>query len=149
MSTVAGKLAYLWTANFEDGTEIVEPANDHYSKHDPKAEANPSAFRDVLDYEKNSKLLTFHLTSVATGDNIGVDLETGIFAINGVAFEAHPQNMDLRGRELQLIFFREIRKEMHIGNNTGATKGTDHYINRYFIGWQVKGSSVQQTIAVG
>lgn len=148
MSTVKAPLAFLWTANFEDGTELVEPKNDHYSKHDPKAESNPSAFRDVLDKEKESRLLTFHLTNVKTGDNIGVDLETGQFGINGIAFEAHPQLVDLTGKELQLIFFREVRIDRYMGNNTGKDEGSDHYINRYFIGWQIKGSSVQQTVAV-
>lgn len=148
MSTVENaELKYLWTATFEDGTEIVEPADDRYSKL-AEGEDGPSAFRDVLDKQEQSKLVTFHLTNVETGDKIGVDLETGQFAINGVAFDAHEQNLDAAHKELQIVFHREVREDTVARQTDLSTVSKTHYINRYFIGWQVKGENITQTVAV-
>lgn len=148
MSTVSGTLKYLWSALFEDGTQIDEPADDRYSKHDDTAEGNPSAFRDVLDKEEESKLVAFWLTNVETGDKIGVDLTTGQFAINGVPFDAHGQLVDLSNKELKVVFHREVRKDTVVSATTLEEQDVHHYINRYFIGFQVVGESTVQTVAV-
>lgn len=148
MSTVAQDFKYLWTAIFRDGTEITQPEDDHYSKHDDSVENNPSAFRDVLDKQKESKLVAFYLENVVTADRIGVDLESGQFGINSIAFEAQPQNLDLSSKELEIVFFREVRKDTVMGVADWEEKRVDHYINRYFIGWQVKGENIIQTVAL-
>lgn len=149
MSTVKGPLRYLWTAVFDDGTELKQPKNDHYSKHDKEAETNPSAFRYIVDKQKKAKLLVFYLENVETGDKIGVDLETGQFAINGIAFYAHEQNLDVTDKELEIIYFREVRIDTEMAVMGWTEAGKKHYINRYFIGWQVKGKNIKQTVAVG
>ncbi len=50
MSNDFEQFAYLWAAKFANNRTIKQPRDDRYSKHDPKAEHNPSAFRDFLDY---------------------------------------------------------------------------------------------------
>ena len=42
--------AYLWRAEFSNGKKITQDPEDLYSKHNSKAEYNPSSFRDFLDY---------------------------------------------------------------------------------------------------
>lgn len=57
---------YLWRAEFDDGHIIKQDPEDRYSKHDPKAEYNPSSFRDFLDYQDQhpeAKLIKFCLAS--------------------------------------------------------------------------------------
>lgn len=44
------KYKYMWLAVFEDGKIIRQHPEDLYSKHDPKAEHNPTSFKDYLDY---------------------------------------------------------------------------------------------------
>jgi len=53
---------YLWVAIFDDRV-IKQPMDDQYSKHDPKAEYNPSSFRDFLDYfdQHPGRLKSFEL----------------------------------------------------------------------------------------
>ena len=48
-----------WVAQFKDGTKLEQPENDRYSKHKAGASHNPSAFRDVLDKNKQSPLVLF------------------------------------------------------------------------------------------
>lgn len=144
MSTVNSELKYLWTAVFEDGTQIEQPVNDHYTKHDDSSEGNPSAFRDVLDKKKESKLTYFYLIGVEKSVVVGVNLITGKFYIDSIEFDAHPQNLDLSNEELQIVFHREVRRDTNLDGEV-----LKHYVNRYFIGWQVKGKNITQTIAVG
>lgn len=58
------KFKYLWRANFRKKV-ITQHPQDLYSKHDPKAEYNPSSFRDFQDYfdEHKSELDMFGLWS--------------------------------------------------------------------------------------
>lgn len=54
--------AYLWRAEFSNGKKITQDPEDLYSKHDNKAEYNPSSFRDFLDYQEehpNVRLVKF------------------------------------------------------------------------------------------
>lgn len=55
---------YLWKATFENKV-IAQHPKDLYSKHDPKAEWNPSSFRDFLDYFEAhpDELVKFELIS--------------------------------------------------------------------------------------
>lgn len=57
-------LKYRWVALFKKKM-IKQPLDDRYSKHDPKAEWNPSSFRDFQDYfdEHQDELELFHLIS--------------------------------------------------------------------------------------
>lgn len=55
---------YLWRAEFDNGHIIKQDPDDLYSKHDPKAEHNPSSFKDFLDYQEQNpdvKLVKFCL----------------------------------------------------------------------------------------
>lgn len=55
---------YLWRAEFDNGHVIKQDPDDLYSKHNPKAEYNPSSFRDFLEYQEqhpDAKLVKFCL----------------------------------------------------------------------------------------
>lgn len=58
------KFKYLWRAVFKNKV-ITQHPQDIYSKHDPKAEYNPSSFRDFQDYfdEHKDELVKFELIS--------------------------------------------------------------------------------------
>lgn len=43
------KYKFMWVAKFK-GKTIRQDPEDRYSKHDPKAEWNPTSFRDYVDY---------------------------------------------------------------------------------------------------
>lgn len=104
-------LKYLWQAEFEDGKHIDQPENDRYSKYNPEAAYNPSAFRDILDYEKISPLRSFTLRSHdSLGKVYGVDLKTGEFFIEGAMIKLERPLEELRNR--RLIYFRTMRANM-------------------------------------
>lgn len=112
----------LWEAYFEDGHYIYQPADDRYSKHDDTAEWNPSAFRDVLEYDSPVK-----------GFALGrwtVDLQTGLFYDN----EASPFSLEatpLTNRKL--IYFRETQQDFNMDG-----EGGEPYVVRYAIGYEGK-----------
>lgn len=128
MSTTTQKLKYLWTAVFADGHRIAQPEDDRYSKYDDTAEWNPSAFRDVLDYEETSPLSIFILEDKDVSLS-GVGLENGLFSVNGHMFTLEETPLTNR----KLIFFREIRQEFQMSGETG-----EPYVNRYAIGYEGK-----------
>lgn len=68
------KLDWLWCAEFCNGKTICQPEDDKYSKHDPNANWNPSAFRDFLDYfgDNKDKLVSFSLKNSNTGEEVSV-----------------------------------------------------------------------------
>lgn len=133
-------LKYFWTAVYNDGTKYVQPKDDKSTKHEYDAETDfqPSAFRDI----EQDKLKAFFLEG--NGHSYGVDLETGLFSVDGVEFMVHKQDF-LNKDDLRLIHFRETRKDYIDG------VAQEPYVNRYFIGWQANDSSGenhQYTIAV-
>lgn len=66
------KFKYLWRAEFK-GRVICQHPEDLYSKHDPKADYNPSSFRDFQEYfdKHKDELETFTLWS--DGDFYTID----------------------------------------------------------------------------
>lgn len=99
MSTVKESLKYLWTAEFKDGHVIQQPADDKYSKHDDTKDQNPSAFKDVQEYD--GELLRFSINGV-TG-SYALDFSTMKFNFNGSFFW-----LDGKIKEPKLIFFRNV-----------------------------------------
>lgn len=140
MATTAQPLKYLWTAYFEDGLEIQQPANDRYSKHDDEAEWNPSAFRDVLEaQEKGNKLTSFELTRVYGYAQIGevfwVNLEDGRFAVsNDGGLDSYFKMEDEPLTDRKLIYHRIMRQEF-----TDGEPG-EPFVHQYAIGYEGKDS---------
>lgn len=100
---------YHWEATFKDGTTITQPADDRYSKHNDKAEHNPSAFRDILDHQEVSPLEFFALVG-QDRQVYAVSLDTGEFFINGTTFMLDQPLEELKDRKL--IYFRTNRMNM-------------------------------------
>lgn len=139
---------WLFIAHFEDGSEIVQEADD---KSKTRTDGTGSSFTDVLEIAKRKKLMAFTLRSVAgNAGHVTVDLVSGNFVVNGVPVCAHNQNFEPHRYPLELVYFRETRAEQ-----TQTVKGdivsARHYVNRYFIGWKttVNGKDKQVTLAVG
>lgn len=106
-------LKYRWVATFEDGTEIVQPDDDRYSKHDDGADHNPSAFRDILDYEKVSKLRIFTLIDSKGEPFADIDLNTRSFWLNGTNFRLEDPFTELT--DTKLIYYRSMSKDFMTG----------------------------------
>lgn len=108
MSTVKQPLDYLWTAYFDNEEVVEQPEDDHYSKSDPSAEWNPSAFRDVRDrVEAGIKVDLF----VLHGDGVvhTLDLVHGKFTIDGVSISLGDESD--RASDRKLIYFRNVEKQ--------------------------------------
>ena len=105
-------LKYLWRAKFANDGVISQPEDDRYSKHDDKAEHNPSAFRDILDYEKVSPLAIFSLHG-RNGEIYAVNLFSGEFFINGTSIWLDQPAEELLDRKL--IYFRTQRADLQSG----------------------------------
>lgn len=140
MSSINQPLKYLWTAVYDDGSMLEQPADDRSREHDESQDWNPSAFRDI-DHEH---LVAFVLRGVeAEGAPFyTVNLTDGSFTINGVPFILHDQNY-IPPRKLDLIYYREVRKEF----KPGEDEPFNEYVNRYFLGWK-DGEGVQHVIGV-
>jgi len=117
---------YLWEATFNDEHMISQPADDRYSKHDDKAEHNPSAFRDLLDYQETSPLQTFALVG-QDRQIYAVSLKTGQFFINGTTFMLDQPLEELTDRKL--IFYRTMRLN---------TASNEQYTYAYNYGYEGK-----------
>lgn len=126
-------LKKFWVATFKDGHTIIQPEDDRYSKHDDTADWNPSAFRDVLDYQEKSELVHFGL------GNFGLFFDDGTFSHGDELFSLEEKPLKNR----KLVYFREMRKEWHDGVEQEA------YVNRYAIGYEgtpIRGGRRQKKI---
>jgi len=136
MSTTTQSLKYLWTAVFDDGRVIEQPADDRYSKHLDTAEWNPSAFRDVLDYSEEHNLATFVLKDVTDGyAEYGIDLGDGMFWTWNPEGSLEFSLEDEPLTERKIIFFREMYQQQELGKEAG-----EPFVNRYVIGYEGKDS---------
>lgn len=142
MKTQPEPFQYRFVAVYRDGTSYEQTADD-VSVSDP----TKSAYFDV----KQDKIVNFYLIKEDDSVVAGVDLQTGLFSINGHDFWAAPSGF-VKVNPLRLVYFRETRVEVTMdGNIDGKVLGTKHYVSRYFIGWETEDrfrKTVQQTIAV-
>lgn len=132
MSTVNTKLKYLWSAYFEDGAILHQNKEDKYSKHVEGAEHNPSAFRDILDYQEKSPLSQFCLNEVQGDAYYSVYLRDGVF---GASLDHAPAEFSLEDTPLidrKLIFFRQVQQNWING------VAQEPRVARYCIGYEGK-----------
>jgi len=115
-------LTHLWQADFEDGHTINQPHDDRYSKHDDSAEWNPSAFRDVLEYDGQLKMFWV--------GGFGINLETGMFRPEDETDQFSLEQVPLTERKL--IYYRET-----IRDNINGEWQVAH-VSRYVIGYEGK-----------
>lgn len=128
-------LKYLFKASFENGKTYHQGADD-VSLTDPKR----SGFYDVLQMEKESRLLEFTLEG--DGHRYGVNLTDGHFEVDGVPFTMHEG--ELHG-ELRLVFFRQHTHSFIV--SAEKNRQVSHEIV-YRMGWQttVDGQNKQQVM---
>ena len=149
MSSTTDTLRYLWEAKFTDGHEIVQPADDRYSKHVEGAEHNGTAFTDVMDYLKDHELAWFYLVDQYDKERMfGVDFTKGEFwtAIAGLENVFSLEEHQLTDRKL--VFNRVMRWDRQLTtkiNNDGDAEIvkeelSDPYVYRYMFGYEGKDS---------
>lgn len=137
MSTTTQPLKYRFHVIYNDDTEFIQPDDDKSIKHIEDAEWNPSSFSDI----DQNKLVVFCLVK-DTKPIVGVNLENGLFLINGETVQLHDQN-DILGK-LKLIYFREVQRD----NIDGEWQ--EGHITKYFVGWEtVTGKKIKRTVGMG
>lgn len=133
---------YKFKAVYEDGSVIEQGASD-------SSETTPgkSRFFDVLEKEKDSKLLTFELVSPET--TIKTSLVDGHFEINGVQFLQHRPDLNPY-KDFRIIYYRTVKRTVTMGGNELEAR-----VAAYTIGWQVtdvdkngREHNVQKTVTV-
>lgn len=133
---------YSFTATFEDGS-VVELNHKEENSDFSQSKEGGSRFTDVLEKEKESKLISF----VLHNDQIsaGVDLRDGHFELNGVPFFVHRPDREFY-KDFRIIYYRSMQQTYNqsSGETTGQCLG-------YVIGWQCNdkdGSNIQRTVII-
>lgn len=133
---------YSFTATFEDGS-VVELNHKEENGDFSESKEGGSRFTDVLEKEKESKLISF----VLHNDQIsaGVDLRDGHFELNGVPFFVHRPDREFY-KDFRIIYYRTIQR--CIDQDSGEE--IDANVTGYTVGWQVthNGQNVQRTVTV-
>lgn len=144
MSTVNKPLKYLWTAYFDDGKVLEQPADDRYSGHVDGADHNPSSFKDLLDYEKKAKLIYFDINDGSFA--YGIDMPSRRFGINGTWFSL-PEEEPLE--DVRLEYFRTVRRDDKI-ESANIIEGELYveYYNFGYSGKNAKGKRIIKTIRI-
>lgn len=141
MSTTKKPLKYLWSGIFANGKVIDQPADDRYSKHVEGAEWNPSAFRDLQDYQGICNLHIFQLNG--EDQRHSVDLRSGQFTVNRQHFFMDDNDIN---SERKLIFYRVVQHH----NNDGVWE-EDPIVVGYKFGYEYKnskGRNVEKVIII-
>lgn len=118
----------LWTAHFDDGNFIEQPEDDRYSKHDDNADWNPTAFKDIQEYDGNLAVFSLY-----DGENefYSIDLRNGLFKTKNAKFSLEGTLLTDR----KLIYFREMEQNFVNGQSDGPR------IVRYAMGYEGKNST--------
>jgi hypothetical protein len=154
-------LKYRWIAEYYNGETLEEPEDGKSRIHpyDAENDFQPSAYRDI----DHGKLVKFHLFGTdpeVESERWAVDLRDGHFEHNGIPFIVHPQFLDANTlyipSNLELVFFRETRKEHDVTSTVREDGTTDDQVtairetvNRYFFGWKQNINGKAHTYTVG
>lgn len=143
---------YLWSAKFANGHVVRQRPDDRYSKHNPKAEHNPSSFRDFLDYAESHPdvpVLEFKLSNKGCAYTVSFKNpkrpviyydENNKYGIATKHFEWFKCKRDLTN--IRPIYFRRMEKNVM----TGETRILHFVIG--FQGNEPNGNNYQKTISV-
>ncbi len=133
----AKQLKYLFRAEFDDCKEIRQTLDDK-SVLDPE---NRSQFYDVLEYQKQHRLLSFTLEDES--HIYKVDLQDGHFEIDGTPFKMHEKQFAV----YELIFYRNHTHTFlqTVGAGEPTTEETSHKVV-YRIGWKAKEDQKEQRV---
>lgn len=136
------KHTYRFKAVYEDGSVLEQNESDKSEIQEGK-----SRFFDVLEKEKQTKLLTFEIAS--DKNTVRVSLVDGHFELNGVKFLQHRPDLNPY-TDFRLIYYRTVRRVVEMGGNH-----LDAQVLGYTIGWQVtekdadgKEKNVQKTLTI-
>lgn len=129
-------LKYLFEAEFQDGSRIMQDHKDT-SSQDPKR----SQFYDVLEKDKETAITKFAING--DGKYLLVDLADGMFYLNDIPLKCH-ENLPDPTAPKRLIFYRQ---HTHQTNWEGVE--LSHEVE-YCIGWQttIKGKNYKETLTL-
>jgi hypothetical protein len=124
---------YLFTARLHDGTTFTQTQAD-VSSHTP----DKNAFFDVL--QRIDEVETFSLIGGRTFAS--VDLDTGLFNVNGLTLTIGDPSLKLTDPSFRLIFFKRNMIQF-----TGDER--EHSV-KFHLGWQCTqdGRNIQNTIGL-
>lgn len=133
---------YTFKAVYEDGTVIEQNETDT-----SEIEEGRSRFFDVLEKEKESKLIEFSISGKEK--ELKVSLEDGHFELNGVRFLQHRPDLEPY-KDFRIIYYRTVKRVMSLEGSqlSGQVLG-------YTVGWQVtekddsgKEKNIQKTVTI-
>lgn len=143
---------YLWSAKFANGHVVQQRPDDRYSKHNPKAEHNPSSFRDFLDYAESHPdvpLVEFKLSNKGCAYTVSFKNpkrpviyydENNKYGIATKHFEWFKCKRDLTN--IRPIYYRQMEMDVM----TGEKRCLGFVIG--FQGNEPNGNNYQKTISV-
>lgn len=143
---------YLWSAKFANGHVVRQRPDDRYSKHNPKAEHNPSSFRDFLDYAESHPdvpLVEFTLSNKEKAYTVSFENpkrpvihygENNKYGIHTKHFEWFKCKRDLTN--IRPIYYRRMELDVM----TGKKRCLGFVIG--FQGNESNGNNYQKTISV-
>lgn len=144
------KLKYLFVAEFSDGSKITQTQDDK-SIVEPETR---SQFYDVLQSGKRIKEFSLHQIGLWGSNTISVNLQTGLFKINGLDVLLESEKLPTLPDKFELIFYRQhthnVDATYKVKTGKEVSYGNEQHSCEYFIGWQcnIKGKNYQQKIAV-
>lgn len=135
---------YSFTATFEDGSTVElnsKDENDDVSLS--RTDGTGSRFTDVLEKEKESKLISFVIHN--DEKSVGVDLRDGHFEINGIPFWQHRPDRE-NYQDFRVIYYRTVQQYANVGLEITSAQEI-----ATAVGWQTNddnGKNVQRVILI-
>lgn len=152
-------LKYLFTAKFEDGSEIIQTSEDK-SVIDP---IKRNTYYDLVQAQKTKKLVSFRLKEAIGERWFSVDLLDGHFEVNGIPFymhevenkEVHPIEITnpLQLKDFELVYFQSNTHTFRAAVQDGRilkAKEMGSQIKVFRFGWRTQhnGKNYQQIIQI-
>lgn len=122
-------LKYIFIAEFDDGTFYTQDEQDI-----AKIAKQGSAFTDVLELQKDKKLIAFTIICHDKSEEttLSLSLISGRFILNGKELIVEGDKpVPINDPDYRLIFYRQHQHDF----NPESQEETAHRVT-YFIGWQ-------------
>lgn len=151
------KLTYLFEAEYFDGHIYKQNPQDHSVNFPPVKDDNgewqgKSCFTDIAQDVENHLIKRFSL--VRDNNRVSVNLENGLFTINGLQVLLEEEKLPIIPEHFTLIYYRQVSVHQNVtyALDTGDILGREdagHFLE-YFIGWKctISGREYKQKLAV-
>lgn len=147
------QLQYLFEAEYKDGTIYRQNPQDHSVKFPPIQDEHgewqgKSCFTDVTEDAQNHKIKKFSI--IGKGNTITVNLENGLFEINGLPVLLEEEKLPMLPEHFELIYYRQVSVSQNITYGDVTVLEDGGIFVEYFIGWKcnIGGREYKQKLAV-